>query len=392
MTPDDRAEYDRRLASVRAGMARNGYDAVVSGDTGDWLPPTGDARYLSGFSIRNMVNVVEGIAVVVPLEGDPILVVPPGPGGGWAAWARAAAWTPLVLSPAGQLVEGVVDALRAAGLERGRVGACAAFQGSGTLAERLPHARVDDASRPGAAHEDGNPFERARMVKSPWEVQRLKGAQRAADVGMTVFMDEVAAGRRHVEAQALGEAAAVAAGAEAAITIMSSGSEPWVWWHYQGDRRFTEGSIVSVEMNARFDGYCAQLARTSVLGIPTGAQAELLAVAEESISAMVAALRPGATGDEVWRAGMAPLRARGVPAWGRLGHGMGLAMDEGVAIVEGDGTLIQPRMTVALHASVWDPRTHESGLLGEQYLVTADGPELLSTTVPHRILALAHSA
>jgi len=70
MTPEEHQEHQRRLEAVRAAMQRDGFDALVSGDTGDWLPPTGDARYLAGFSIGNMVNVVEGVAVLMPVQGS----------------------------------------------------------------------------------------------------------------------------------------------------------------------------------------------------------------------------------------------------------------------------------------------------------------------------------
>jgi len=78
LVADDRAEYERRLVAVRAAMSRAGFDAIVAVDSGDWLPPTGNARYLSNFNIGNMVNVMSGVAVVVPLREEPTLVVPRG--------------------------------------------------------------------------------------------------------------------------------------------------------------------------------------------------------------------------------------------------------------------------------------------------------------------------
>ena len=40
---DDRIEYERRLAAVRAAMDNQGLDILVSGDSGDWMLPTGNA-------------------------------------------------------------------------------------------------------------------------------------------------------------------------------------------------------------------------------------------------------------------------------------------------------------------------------------------------------------
>jgi len=294
-----------------------------------------------------------------------------------------------VASTPRSLLEDIVDALNAEGLARGRIGLCSPFRGSNQLGSRLPHATIEKATVDDGAGIARTLLERVRALKSPWEIDRLQQAQRAADIGMRTFMQEVKSGRRHVEAQSLAETAAVTAGADAGLSIMNSGSQPWMWWHYQGDRRFPDDAIVSLEVNARAAGYCAQLARSGILGRGSGAQARMLEVAEQSVTAMVDALRPGATGGDVWRAGMAPLRVAGLPAWGRLGHGMGLAMDEGIAIIEKDDTPLMSGMSVALHASVWDEHLQESVLLGEQYVITAAGAKLLSETVPARDLAPA---
>lgn len=390
-TTAERAEADRRLARVRALMEAEGYDAIISGDSGDWLPPTGNVRYLSNFTVGNMVNVVGGTVIVVPLMEPPTLVVPQGPMGGFADWARATAWVDRVQSdPAGSLsgslLVDVVTAVKESGLEYGRIGIAGKFEGSDGLASLLPHAEIVDAVIADGAGLPRNLIERVRRVKSPWEIERLRSAQRCADIAMRMFMQGVRVGRRHVEAAADADNAAIQSGAERALTIMNSGNSPWMWWHVQGDRRFVRNSIVSLETNANVNGYSAQLARTAILGRENKAQAQLREVANESIQAMVARIRPGVTGGDIWEAGIKPVRASGLAAWGRLGHGMGLSMDEGFAIVPGDDWVLEDHATVALHASVWNAETRESYLLGEQYLIVGGLPELLSSDLPSRDL------
>ncbi|MGW2525222.1 hypothetical protein ACWC09_51510 [Streptomyces sp. NPDC001617] len=94
-TPVPDSDFDRelagRLAAVRAGMEKAGLDVLVCADSGGWFQPSGATRYLTGFAFGPMAGVIEQAAVVVPAQGPPVLVVPQGPRGGIAAWARRSA-------------------------------------------------------------------------------------------------------------------------------------------------------------------------------------------------------------------------------------------------------------------------------------------------------------
>lgn len=379
MTDDPDGEYGRRLAAVQVGLRADGLDAIVAEDLGDWLAPTGDARYLTGFTISNLVGAFRGVQIVVPAEGRPVLVVPKGPQGAFVEWARRTAIGAEV-GEASDPVAGVSEAVRAIG-GVSRLATGLAYRDVAALAAGLPGIEVAPSRRPDA-------LQRARAVKSEVEIALLSAAQRAAEAGMCAFLDAVEPGRPNREAQAVARSAVVQAGADDGLVIMNAGSDPWMWWHYQGDRVFPDRGIVTFEINARVAGYCAQLARTGTIGEPDELQARLLDAGRRGADAMVATLRPGATGHEVAHVGAEVLREAGFQPWGRLGHGMGLAMDEGVSVIEREGTPIEAGSVVAVHACPWDAATRQSVLIGEQYTIREDGPEPLSTTTPDRVFIL----
>lgn len=385
--PHDAAEYARRLHTVQEGLQADGLDAIVSGDAGDWLAPTGDARYLTGFTITNMQGAISGLAVVVPAEGAPVLVVPGGPQGCFADWARAMVPDGVEVAPAASLLPTVTASLISVTGQRTRIGVGQPFEGSDALADALAGRHVVAAADMSGTGRSA--LARARAVKSPLEIAWLARAQRAANDGMVAFIDAVTPGRRHVEAQSEAHARAVRAGADDALVIMNSGNEPWMWWHYQGGRRFPDQGIVTLEVNARVDGYCAQLARSGTVGPATPVQAALLDSGLDGIEAMVQELRPGATGHDLWVAGTTAMARGGFRPWGRLGHGMGLSMDEGVAVVEGDRTPLEAGMVIAVHACPWDPATRQSVIVGEQYVLDPDGARPLSTASPERSFHIA---
>ncbi len=385
-------ELKRRLAAVRSAMAEAGYDALVCADGGGWFQPSGATRYLTDFALGPMAGVVEGTAVVVPAAGPPVLVVPQGPRGGFAAWARQSARGAEVQSDpagglAGNLLEDVLTAARASVGGRARLGLSGIFPGwAEALAGRLPGSVVVDTAVRDGGGTRRDLLERVRARKSAWEVTALTHAQRCAEAGMHAFLSAAVPGRRLTEASAEAHLAAVRAGAEDQLTIMNCGADPWMWWHDQGERVVRRDRVLTLETNARYRGYVAQYARATTVGSPSAAQQTLLEVARDSVAAMVDHLQTGATGDDLYRAGTAPVRRAGLEPWGRFGHGLGLSADEGIAVTAGDDNLVSEGTCLTLHASVLDPDTNETALIGEQYVVRADGTAApLSPTIPRHL-------
>ncbi len=376
-------EYRRRLAAVQAGMREDGLDLLVSADSGDWLPPTGDARYLTGFTFNNLAPAFKGLAIVVPPAGDPVLVMPGGPQGEFADWARHIARNAQVRA-ATDVEEAIAQVVRELSPAAARVGLGQRFASFDRLPALLSGHDVVDAHTADTTGSGRGPFERARAIKSDYEIGLLSAAQTAADHGMVAFAEALSPGTRNAVAQSTARLAAVRAGAEDALVIMNAGTNPWVWWHFQADRVVPANGIASVEVNARVGGYTAQLARSGTIGADDDSGLRLLDAGVASVEAMVSTLRPGATGHDVWRAGTAALHRAGVESWGRLGHGMGLAMDEGIAVVEGNEVPLEVGSVIAVHAAPWDPGSRRSALIGEQYVIRAAGPEPLSATVPPR--------
>lgn len=387
----ERIEYERRLGTVRELMAAEGFDAIVSGDNGAFVMPTGNVRYLTNFALGTLGAEMNGMAVVMALEGEPWLIVPQGALGGLAAWARSSAWTSRVLStpvlgwpPREDLLSDVVRALEESGVAGGRIGLCAPFPHSDELQGRLPGATVESCAVVDGRGTPRDILERARRVKSEWEIARLREAQRYADLGLEAFMDAVKPGVRNSHAIARGEFAARNAGADEAFILMNSGMNPWVWWFLQGNRRFSEGDFVTLEMNARVDGYVSQLCRGGMLGTPDDLHRRLVATSALALQAMEERLAPGITGDELWAVGNDVIAKAGFTTWGRLAHGMGLSMAEGFDALPGDDNVVEENFCVEIHASVMDPDTKATAIIGDQYLVRAGGAALMSE---HRLPA-----
>jgi Xaa-Pro dipeptidase len=104
----------------------------------------------------------------------------------------------------------------------------------------------------------------------------------------------------------------------------------------------------------------------------------------EATEAGVAAVRPGRTAADVWRAMAAVVDpgGRAETPVGRMGHGIGLDITEPPSLAAGDDTMLEAGMALTLKPSlVWTApggRGRRLMVHEENIVVTADGCELLT--------------
>jgi Xaa-Pro aminopeptidase len=372
-------------------MASEGFHGLVVADDDDIVAiPGGHCRYLSGYA----APATKHLAVVVPVEGDPALIVPPGPLNCFPRLAAERSWITNIVSspvdawpPKEDLVGDIATQLTNLGCAQATVGLCGSFPGLAELGDRLPGATFAATAQPDARGIGRDIVERARAIKSDWEFERLRAAQVACNAGAAAFMAAVQDGRSYHMAISAADAAAAAAGSHQQLTAMSASRNPWFWWigGPGGPTAFNEGDLVAFEFNARIDGYVAQVARSGVLGRATATQDLVLDTARASLQAMLARLEPGVTGGQLWDAGMGPVRGAGLQPWGRYGHGMGLCMAETLDVMPDDNGVVRDGQSLMLHAGIIDPTTQNSALIGDQVVVADGRVQLLAgdSALPH---------
>lgn len=386
---EDRPEFASRLARVRQLMTRDGFDALLVADAAGILPPGGNTRYLSNFVIRGHDTSADNhVALVLPLEGEPTLVVPAGPHASLLGVARATSFVDRVVAspptgwpPQGHVIDDVISSLRAAGLDGRRIGICGELPGLDRIRAALPGTTFEPAVKRDARGIDRDIVERVRMVKSAWEIERMRAAQRCADAGLAAFFRTVAPGQTYNRATAEAEYVARCMGAESALTIFSGGGrDPFTWWYDGGiDREFASGDLVAIEFNAVVEGYFAQICRSATVGPARPEQLRVIDAATRALETMRAAARPGVTGDQLWEIGLREVRQMGLEPFGRFGHGMGLTMAEGVDVLSGDDNQLGEGYCLELHSGAQDKGRKLASKVGDQIIVTKSGAEDLSS-------------
>jgi Xaa-Pro aminopeptidase len=142
------------------------------------------------------------------------------------------------------------------------------------------------------------------------------------------------------------------------------------------------GQLVSIDFTPQVEGYCANLARTFVIGEPDERQARLIAAYRDGMAAAAAAMKPGATTaqlDEQVKAAYARHDLGQYHVAG-IGHGIGLRFEEPPA-----STIIPPHrnlpfregMTVTIGHPVLAIPGFGGARFEDIYRVGADGPAVL---------------
>ena len=223
-----------------------------------------------------------------------------------------------------------------------------------------------------------------RAIKDPGELACMTEAQRIAGLGMDrarellrpgVTAHEVATEALHVMMQA---------GAESTSTplYVNFGIETCMLHGRLSPRPLEHGALVLIDLTPQVEGYCANLARTFVLGKPDNRQRELLATYLELVDAVRPAMCPGATVAQLDELAADVRERHGLAEYGvyGIGHGIGLRFEEPPAstIIPAHRNLpLQEGMTVTIGHPVLAIPGFGGVRFEDVYRVTPSGGEVL---------------
>ncbi len=251
--------------------------------------------------------------------------------------------------PYGAVRRHLAEAVRAAGLGRGRIGYEGSFEAVAPghmAAEPLVPSRVTQATIANAAPDatlvDATAaLYEARARKTPIEIDQLRRANRVAALGLAAFHTAYEPGRTEAEVVAAVEAAIRGQGigfegarhVRAWAELMSGPASARAYSaHPTTTRRvIARGDLGLLELATVVDGYWSDLTRTLVAGgAPTTRHQDLYAAILAAHRAVMAAGRPGMTGAQVDALARGVLDDQGLGAHfvHHTGHGLGFRYHE----------------------------------------------------------------
>ncbi|WP_073262045.1 M24 family metallopeptidase [Cryptosporangium aurantiacum] len=358
-------------------MARAARAAGKAGFDGILATPGPDLLYLTGYA---PVAITERLTLlVVPVDGDPTLIVPTLERPDAEAAPAATRLTLRDWSDGGdpyRLAAGVLDP----GGRYAISDSAWSLQLLG-LQDRLPgtgYAPLTTA------------LPMLRAIKDADELERLAAAGAAADATYHQILDVRFAGRRETEvARDLADLLTEHGHSEVDFTVVGSGPNGANPHHEAGDRVMREGDAVVLDFGGIKAGYGSDTTRTVSIGEPSAEVRQVHEVVRRAQEAAFLAVRPGVTCESIDRVARQYITAAGYGEHfvHRTGHGIGLTTHEPPYIVEGEKQQLEPGMCFSIEPGVYLPG-HFGVRIEDIVTVTDDGGRRLNTT--SHTLAVVH--
>lgn len=358
---------ERKVTRLRDQMRQAGVAGLV-------LSENGRTRYLSGYQRYYTATYLPFVhAAILSLDAGPVLLVPRHVMGA-AEECRVESVVEFPSSPEGK-IEVLTRALEDLGVANRRLAIEFDFIHYGFLAglmRRLRDADIVDAAPI---------MNRVTAIKFPEEIALLREAARMVDMGMAAAVEASRAGATEVEVAAHASACMLREGAEFINHMcVRSGPHAVSLFPVPTSRVIQTGECVQFDFGCVHHGYVSDINRTVVVGTPTAAQRELMRVGQGMLEMGIAAVRPGVTAADVWRASFEIAVRAGMAECVTIpfsGHGIGLGLHEEPYIARGSETILEENMVFAL-----EPGVYAAGIGGsrpeDMLLVTATGCEVFT--------------
>jgi ectoine hydrolase len=376
------SEYSTRLASVRTRMVFQNLTALIVTDPSNLY-------YLTGY---NALSFYTPQMLYVPLEGDLYFFAREMDANG----AFRTSWLPgeqtfgypetFVQRKDTHPFVWVSQKLR----ELGQVGlemdsyyfSPKAFE---ALVKSLPEYRFTDSYEL---------INWVRVVKSPAEIDLMRGAALVCNSAMTAAFESIAVGARQCDAAAAITNAQIKGTSDfggdhpAIVPMLPTGAgadTPHLTW---SDQVFLGGETTVVELAGVFRRYHVPMARTIVLGKPSARLDYLAKSTGDALNEVLAEVRPGATTTELAQVWNVSLAKHGLHKPSRIGYSIGIAYapdwgERTVSIRTDDDTVLTENMTFHIIGGMWmDDYGYE---VSEAVRVTDSGVETF-TDYPRHLL------
>ena len=317
------AEYTRRYREIRKRMRAGGIDALVFyGDSGMQGGNQANLKY-----VTNYKDPVSSF-FVFPLKGAPALFISNRLHLPYAKKMSVIEKTEAVDYEPGPKVE---RRIRELGLAKGVIG-LVGFRGIPPVS--MPYGVVDHWRKAlrGARFTDASDIlADARLVKSPEELKWFRRGAALTDMAFEALEKKARAGMSEFELAALISGAYVPRGGSPQLIFVGSTSmaRPRLIFpnQFPSHRKIRKGDVVLTELSADYEMHPGQAHRPiSVGAAPTPIYRKLYEVAVEAYERIFRALRPGATHEDVRRAG-AVIQEEGFTTFDATFHGWGLLIE-----------------------------------------------------------------
>ncbi len=339
-----RTEYETRVSGAQRLMADAGLGALL-------LTTEPDIRYFSGFLTRFWESPTRPWFLIVPAVGDPVAVIP-----SIGAALMAQTWirdirTWRAPDPEDDGISLLTDTLN--DLADGPIGTPMGQESH--LRMPLSHWAQVQAGLARPVCDDAGILARLRAVKSDAEIDKIEQACAIAGRSFSRVPGIARAGQPLSQVFRDFQRLCLEEGADW-VPYLAGASAPGGYGDVispADDRPLAPGDVLMLDTGLVRDGYFCDFDRNYSVGPPTAEVASAHARLVDAVDAAADIARPGATAADLFHAmdRIVTGGAGGSDA-GRLGHGVGLQLTEGLSLIAGDHSVLAPGMVLTLEPGI----------------------------------------
>jgi Xaa-Pro aminopeptidase len=235
----------------------------------------------------------------------------------------------------------------------------------------------------------GGAVEKLRAVKDAGEIARIRAAAELADAVYGMLREQGLVGRTEREVALALENEMRRLGAEGpSFDSIVASAERGALPHAQPtDAPIPSGTLVTLDIGARLDGYCSDCTRTWATGELPGDLQEAYELVQRAQAEALAAVRPGPEGREVDAVARQLIEAAGHGEhFGHgLGHGVGMEVHEAPRLARNAEAPLVAGNVVTVEPGVYLPG--RGGVrIEDLVVVTEDGHAVLSGTTKDAVV------
>ncbi len=224
--------------------------------------------------------------------------------------------------------------------------------------------------------------ESLRMIKHPTEIQAIRRSIAINQRGFEIVRNQLQPDQteRSIAFQLDHQMRQLGADQCAFKPIVGVGERSALPHGVPGQRQVRESSFLLVDWGAQVDGYCSDLTRMILVGKPPAKLLKIFQIVLNAQHAAIAAIRPGATFQEIDRAARSVIERAGFGKYfgHGLGHGFGLQIHELPFLNPIRQGTLEPNMVITVEPGIYLPEL--GGVrIEDDCLVTSEGVEILSS-------------
>lgn len=378
-----RSEYLRRLSAVKAEMERCEVDALV-------VTTPANITYLSGYTSKS--GYVPQALVVSASDEEPTFVTrrmdaPAAIHQMFVDRNRVIGYSEaLIANPERDGYDAIIDFILDKGLGHKAIGLEVKFLPAATAEKfrsRAAKANFVDLT---------NVVTWIRGVKSDLEIAVMRESAAIADAGMLRAKEVIRPGVREADAAAeiiatLVRGANGKPGTDVSSFFLCASPRTSTCHIRWTEDVFQQGSQINLEFGGVRHGYVSALMRTMSIGRPSDRLRRIHEGEVAGLEAALAAVKLGATCNDVAAAFNATLKKHGFEKESRCGYAMGIDWTEPTAsLKKGDYTILKPNMTFHLMLGNWIDEDF-GYVISETFRVTESGVESF-TKLPREIFEI----